>query len=136
MKELDIAFHLSDQIITFWQFYVAGVLAALGWVFSRKTGWPGSKRLVLSLAMAGFMFLNAYGLYKAITALNGIVDVLRSDEMKNIALNKTVLKFSLARLYQYHIAWMIVPHLVTDLIVLYFVGVKSQKNPNVGNEAH
>ena len=76
MNDLDIAFKLNDQIMTFWQFYVAGAVSIIGWIFSRETAWSKQKRAGVGIAAAIFLLFNIVALSKTIHYLTKILEAL------------------------------------------------------------
>ncbi|WP_166370400.1 hypothetical protein [Psychromonas sp. SA13A] len=133
MPELDIAFKISDQIITFWQFYVAGIASLVGWVFSRNNAWARQKRIGVGISAAIFLSFSFEALYKTINSLTKIVNILDSKCTASIAnIDYEVYKASLERLDQGGLLLNLGFHLLADFIVLYLIFIVSKNDPITG----
>ena len=132
MNELDIAFKLNDQIITFWQFYVAGTTGIVGWVFSREKAWPKQKRIAVGVTAIIFIIFSFVALYKTISNLTKIVELLsdKAFELASTGINEAVFKFALERLDQGGLLLNLGPHILVDCIVLYFIFILSKTDPS------
>ena len=120
MDEVGIAFKLHEQINFYWHFYVPSTIALLGWIFAGTGSWPWNKRIAISVAFAGFIVFNLLALVKSYTALEAVVNELRSSSAAS-ALNTEVLSATISRLDMGPWEIGIVFHLVLDFGVLYFI---------------
>ena len=131
MDNLGIAFKLSDQVITFWQFYVVWMAGVVGWVFSRESAWSSQKRTAIGIAIVIFNIFNITGLFKTSSSLATIV---KSMDVKPYKLpegvSEPVFGAAIERLSVGDWYWTIVAHILADLIVLYFVFVVAKKQPS------
>lgn len=121
MDEMEIAFKLHEQINFYWHFYVPSAIVLLGWIFAGTGSWPWNKRLALSVAFAGFVVFNLLALVKSYTALEAVVNELRSSSVASSALNAEVLSAAIIRLDMGPWEAGIVFHLVLDFGILYFI---------------
>ena len=120
MDEMGIAFKLHEQINFYWHFYVPSTIALLGWIFAGTESWPWNKRIALSVAFAGFVVFNLLALIKSYTALEAVVNELRSSSVAS-ALNTDVLTATISRLDMGPWEAGIVFHLLLDFGVLYLI---------------
>ncbi len=133
MNDLDIAFKLIEQILTFWQFYVAGAASVIGWVFSRDKAWSKQKRVGIGLSATMFMTFNLIGLSKTVYSLNIIINILGQNNYEiPLEINEYVFQAALDRLNQGDLLFHLIPHLLVDIIIFYFIFVTSKTDP-VGN---
>ena len=134
MNELDLAFKINDQIITFWQFYVAGILGIVGWVFSREKAWSTQKRYGVGVSALIFIFFNFQALYKTILNLQKIVDQLSNKSyVRPSNINNVVFEAAVARLDQGGLMINLIPHVVIDLIIMYLILVVAKSAPSANN---
>ncbi len=134
MDDLGIAFKLNDQVITFWQFYVAWTAGVVGWVFSREAAWPSQKRSGVGLAILIFNVFNISGLYKTTSSLSTVIEAMTDDSYK-LPLNVSGEVFQAALQHLSSGDWYLhlVPHILADAIVLYFVFVVAKNDPPANN---
>ncbi|MBO1924418.1 hypothetical protein [Thiomicrorhabdus sp. 6S3-12] len=130
MSDLEIAFRLNDQILTFWQFYVAWSAGVIGWVFSRSRPWSLQKCLGVAAGVMIFNVFNLVGLYKTVSSLSLILTAMRDQAYQVPAgLTDAVFYATLQRLEVGHWYMNIGPHLVADAIVLFFILVVARRVP-------
>ncbi|MCW8092531.1 hypothetical protein [Alteromonas sp. ASW11-130] len=130
MNDLDIAYKLHSEIVTFWQFYVAGISAIVGWVFSRSTAWSLNKRLGISVTTLVFMVFSISGLYRSSSALHDIVALMRSDTYAiPEGISSSVFYSVVNRLNVGDWYLNIGAHVVVDVIILYFIIVVAGQKP-------
>lgn len=135
MDDLSIAFKLNDQVITFWQFYIAWIAGVVGWVFSREHGWRLAKRLAVGVGVTIFNIFNISGLLKTSTSLATVISTMGADNYPlPVTVTRPVFEAALCRLdtgpWYYHIG----PHILADLLVMYFIFIVAKHNP-VANKA-
>ncbi len=131
MDDLGIAFKLNDQIITFWQFYVAWTAGVIGWVFSRESAWSSQKRIGVGIAVLLFNIFNISGLFRTSSSLSNIIDAMSNQAYKlpqNVS--EQVFHAALGRLSTGDWYLHVGPHLLADIIVLYFIFVVAKRQPS------
>lgn len=134
MDDLGIAFKLNDQVITFWQFYIAWTAGVVGWVFSREAAWPFQKRIGIGMAVLIFNVFNISGLYKTSSSLSTVISAMSMETYKAPqGVTEQVFQAAIQRLSTGDWYLHIGPHIVGDLIVLYFIFVVAKKNPAANN---
>ncbi len=130
MDDLGIAFKLHDQIITFWQFYVAWTAGVIGWIFSRENAWPKQKRMGIGLGVLIFNAFNISGLYKTSLSLSKVVSAMSNKAYQlPQQVSEEVFKAALKRLERGDWYFHVLPHLIADVIVLYFIFVVAKRTP-------
>ena len=130
MDDLSIAFKLNEQVIIFWQFYIAWTAGVVGWIFSREHGWLLAKRIAVGVGVTIFNIFNISGLLKTSTSLATVINAMSAD---NYLLPDTVIRpvfdAALSRLstgaWYLHIG----PHILADMLVMYFIFVVAKHNP-------
>jgi hypothetical protein len=136
MDDLGIAFKLSDQILTFWQFYVAWTAGVIGWVFSRESAWPSQKRIGVGLGVLIFDIFNISGLYRTSSSLSTILRAMRDPSYQlPQGVSKQIFQAALHRLSTGDWYLHIGPHILADIIVFYFI-LKVSKNAPPTTNAH
>ena len=87
MKEidaLDIFFKAEDGIRFYWQFYVVGIVALMGWLISLEHNLTRGLKLLVSIAFLLFMAMNITGLLNSYVLINAaqndVSNMLRSIE--------------------------------------------------------
>lgn len=131
MNDLDIAYKLNNEIVTFWQFYVAGFSAVIGWILSRDNQWSESKRLAVLIGVCLFIIFNVSGLYRTTSAMHDIVSVLMLASYQiPTEISPEVFASIIDRLdtgdWHLHIG----AHAVADAILLYFIWVVAGRRPD------
>ncbi len=135
MTDLEVAFKLNDQILTFWQFYAAWVTGIVGWVLSRDSAWSWQKRQAVGIGVLIFNVFNLSGLYKTSSALFEVVTAMRADDYPLPAgISGEVFGAVLQRLSTPDWYAHIVPHLLADVIVCYFLLVVAGKPTESGQD--
>ncbi|WP_157117896.1 hypothetical protein [Oceanicoccus sagamiensis] len=131
MTDLDIAYKLNSEIVTFWQFYVAGMSGVVGWVFARDSSWPLPKRVGVVVAVVIFMIFNISGLYRTTSALHDIIVVMFADcyeapkDVSTLSIFHAVRNRLDSGDWYMHIG----PHLLVDAIIIYFVLFVARHEP-------
>lgn len=131
MGDLEIAFRLNDQILTFWQFYVAWSAGVIGWVFSRSHRWSLQKCLGVASGVMIFNAFNLVGLYKAVSSLSLILAAMQDQAYQIPAgLTDAVFHATLQRLEVGEWYMNIGPHLLADVIILFFILIVARREPS------
>ncbi len=131
MDDLSIAFKLNDQVITFWQFYVAWTAGVIGWVFARESAWSSHKRIGIGLGVLIFNIFNISGLIRTSSSLSKVMSAMRDEAYKlSPDVSEPVFQAALTRLSTGDWYLQIGPHILADLIVLYFIFIVAKKEPS------
>jgi len=131
MTDLDIAYQLHSEVVTFWQFYVAGMTGVVGWVFARNSSWPFAKRIGVIGCVVVFMIFNISGLYRTTSALHDAVLIMFAEGYSTPqGITASIFQVVLTRLNTGDWYMHIGPHLLVDVIIIYFVFFVSGREPS------
>jgi len=130
MTDLDIAYKLNSEMVTFWQFYVAGMSGVIGCVFARDSSWPFAKRFGVASAVTVCMIFSISGLYRTTSALHDTVLVMLTEGyLAPEGVTASIFQAVLTRLNSGDWYVHIGPHLVVDAIIIYFVFIVAGREP-------
>ena len=81
VKEVaDLLLEARGRIDFYWNFYIAVVIAVIGWLMSRKLPLTRSMKILVSITYAIAAIMNVLGLYNAYTFAEALrVDLLRIE---------------------------------------------------------
>ncbi len=130
MNDLDIAYKLNSEMVTFWQFYVAGMSAVVGWVVSRNKRWEIQKISFICIAVVIFMGFSLSGIYRTTSSLHEIVLIMQCESYKiPDSIDPKIFSSVLDRLNSGDWYMHIVPHIAVDLIVIYIICILAKRDP-------
>ena len=76
---INIVMKLSDSVNFYWNFYVVGVIAIIGWLISLKEHIKWQIKLLVSIGFLFFIILNIHGLLGSYTLLEASINELQES---------------------------------------------------------
>ena len=129
INTLDLAFKLHDQILNFWNFFIAFTTILVSWVFSRERKWSHSKRLIITIAFILFAILNLTGLIPSHKTLEIIINELNNSEPTVLEMNSKMLHSMTNYLTRRFWELSILLHIIIDSFMIYTIYIISSKEP-------